>query len=255
MKTLPILLVLTPAAALAASPFDGTWMERAGSYHNSGKPYVLIVDQNEYRCENCGSPMSVKPDGQFHEVTGHAYDSASAKIVNGRTVQVRERKSGKILEEYTLVASPDRKQLRAKIVDRMGEKPITAYVLFVRSSGTGPEEDKNAVSGSWVVTSQRQNHVPIMLKMTEDGFSWSANGQHYQAKFDGAPVAIEGDPTHTMASVKKLSENEVQETDTVDGRPVDQTVFAASPDGKSIKVTDTDPRAGHQADWVLDRQK
>jgi hypothetical protein len=38
--------------------------------------------------------------------------------------------------------------------------------------------------------------------MTDDGFSLSWNGQHYDAKFDGNPVPLEGDATHLMVTVK-----------------------------------------------------
>lgn len=202
MKALPILLIIAPVAALAASPFDGTWVTRAGSFRESAKPYVLIVDQNEFRCDDCGAPLRVKPDGQVHEVSGHGYDHAAVKIINPRSVVLVLRKGEKILDQDTFVASQDGKQLRVRILDQTGE-----------------------------------------------------NGMHYEAKFNAAPVAIEGDPTHVMVSVRKLSGNEVQETDTLNGQPTDETVYAVSPDGKSIKVTDKDTQSGHDAHWVLDRQK
>jgi len=255
MKTLTILLMLAPIGALAASPFDGTWMMRPGSFHGSDKPYVFVVDQNEFRCENCGAPLSVKPDGQFHEVTGHGYDSIAAKLVDSRTLELTRRKDGKVLGIETFTASPDGAQLRVRVVEKSGEKPVTSHFVLKRSSDSRPEEGKHAVSGSWLITSFRETGgQPTTLKMTDDGFSWSQNGQHYEAKFDGNPVAIEGDPTHPMASVKKLSEGKVQETDTLNGKPIDETIFAVSPDGKSITVTDTDPQSGHTDSFVLDRR-
>lgn len=253
MNTLPILLILTPAAALAASPFDGTWTIRPGSYHGSDKPYVFVVDQNEYQCD-CTPPVSVKPDGRFHEVTGHAYDSTAVKIINPRTIEVIDRKGGKELARETFAASPGNEHLRVRVVDESGEKPNTMHFMLKRSAGTKPELGKHPVSGSWVIMDMREARpVPITLKMTHDSFSWSMNGQHYQAKLNGEPVAIGGDPTHTMAAVRKLDANEVQETDTRNGQAVDETVFAVSTDGKSIKVTDTDPRSGRVSHYLLDR--
>ena len=253
MKTLVVLLSLAPVGALAASPFDGTWKVRPESLHASGRPYVLVVDQNEFRCASCTPSLSVKPDGQFHEVSGHAFDSRAVKIVDPRSIEVIDRKNGKVLEDQTFVASQNGKQLRVRVVDESGERPSTSSYVLNRSVGNSVEEGKHAVSGSWVLTSMRQTTImPTTFKMTEDGFSWSHNGQHYEAKFDGGPVAIEGDPTHTMASVRKLGANKVQETDTLNGRTVDESVYEVSPDGKSLTLSDTDA-SGHKVRYVYER--
>jgi hypothetical protein len=58
-----------------------------------------------------------------------------------------------------------------------------------------------------------------------------------------------------MVSVKKLNATEVRETDTRNGVTVDVYHFAVSPDGKSIKVTDTDSPSGRVSHYVLDQAR
>lgn len=256
MKSLPLLLILAPAGVLAASPFDGTWTLRPGSFRGSGKPFVAVLDQNEYRCDSCAPPWSVKPDGQFHQVIGHSYDSIATRIVDPHTIEYIERKDGKELAKLTMVASQDGEQLRLEEIYEGGEKPYTEHIAFKRTAGTKADASKHAVSGSWEITGLREaTKLPTTLKMTDDGFSLEWNGQHYEAKLDGQPVAIEGDPAHTMVSVKRLSATEVQETDTLNGVVVDEIRYAVSPDGKSIKVVEVDPRSGMGSRYVLDPRR
>ena len=255
MKTLPLVLMLTPALALATSPFDGNWELRPGSFHNSGKPYVFSVSETQYRCESCFPPLDVKPDGQFHAVKGDGYDSIAATLVDANTLKVTERAGEKVLNEETFTASQDRAELNVNFVDESGAKPIPMQATLKRLSGTRLEPGQHPVSGTWIIaTLQEPTNLPITLRMADDSFSWSWNGQHYEAMFDGKAVPIAGDPTHISASVKKRSTNEVEETDTRDGTPVNRLVFALAPDGKSIDVTQTDPRSGRTSQYVIDKQ-
>jgi hypothetical protein len=255
MKTLALVFMLAAPLAFATSSFDGNWKLRPGSFHNSGKPYVFSVDQNEYRCVSCFPPMNVKPDGQFHKVKGDGYDEIAATIVDPNTLKVTERANGKVLNEATFTASQDGSELNVRFTDDSGQQPVPMEATLKRFPGTRPEPGKHPVSGTWIIaTLQEPVHLPITLRMDDDSFSWSWNGQHYEAKFDGEPVAIEGDPTHIRAGVKKRSTNEVEETDTRNGTPVNRLVFALAPDGNSIDVTQTDPRSGRRSQYILDRQ-
>jgi hypothetical protein len=253
MKSLAVAVLFVPGVVLAASPFDGSWKFRPGSYQASDKPYVFSVDQNAYSCDSCVPPVSVKPDGQFHTVSGHGYDSIAAKIVDSRTVEVTDRKGEKVLERETFTASEDGSELKVQLIDESGEKPSTTVAVLKRS-GTHPGKNMHPASGSWVVTSLDLPTNPTMLRMTADTFSWSSNGQRYEAKFDGKPVPMEGDPTHVSVIVKRVGANEVQETDMRAGKPIWQIVYTASADGKSIGVKESDPRSAHEGHYTLDKQ-
>ncbi len=253
MKTLPFVLIAAPALSFAVSPFDGSWKTRPGSFQTSEK-YVLLVDQNEYRCESCIPPVSVQPDGQFHKVSGHGYDNVAAKIVDPRTVEVTDRVGEKVLMRDIFTASQDGSQMLVKRIDESGEKPAPMQASFKRAAGPAPGANKHSVSGTWVMASLEPPSMPMMLRMTDDSFSSNWNGQHYEAKFDGKPVAFEGDPTHLLVTVKKISANEVEETDTRDGKPIYKAVYSVSPDGKSLKVSESDPRSGDTSHYIMDKQ-
>ena len=254
MKTLRLVFMLTPVAALAATPFDGSWVYRAGSLHMD-KPEVLSLDQNEYRCESCVPRVSVKPDGQFHKVSGHGYDSVSARIIDPRTLEVTERNGEKVVLRQTLTASPDGSKLKMHQTDESGEKPESVDATLDRSAGSQPQQGKHPVSGLWVITSlQVPTDIPITLRMTHDDFDWSWNGQHYDAKFDGKPVPLEGDPSHLMVTVKRLGPREVEETDSRNGEAVFRTDYSISPDDKSMKVTESDPRTTGKQWYTRDKQ-
>ncbi len=223
MKTLPLLLMLAPAVTLAVSPFDGHWKTRRGSFQTS-YTFVFSVDAAEYRCNSCVPPVIVKPDGRFHKVSGHGYDNVAARIVDPSTVEVVERTGDKVLMKDTYTASQDGSQLRAKRIDESGEKPAPMQATLKRTAGTTPEKGKHPISGSWVLATLEAANVPMALRMTDESFSWSWNGQHYEARLDGKPVPQEGDPTHLSVSVRQVGANEVEETDTRDGKTVDQVV-------------------------------
>lgn len=252
MKTLPLLLLLTPAAALAASPFDGAWKVRSGSYHTSYQ-FVFSVDENEYRCSSCNPPVIVKPDGQFHKVSGHGYDNVAVRIVDPATVEVIQRAGDKVILKDTHTVSQDNLQLHMTRIDESGEKPATVNAVLKRSAGSKPEKGKHPLSGSWTVANVEPSGLPMVLRMTEDSFSWSWNGQHYDAKFDGKPVPEEGDPTHEFVTVKKLRANAVEETDTRQGKPTYKVLYSVVPDGKSLQVTETDG-SDYKAEYLMDKQ-
>jgi hypothetical protein len=104
MKTSPLIVatLLLPVAALAASPFDGTWKYNPASrFGNKWKPYVYIVDSNSYTCSSCGPAYTVKPDGSDQKVTGHDYDT-SAVTLTATSATIVTKLKGKTLtsEKY-----------------------------------------------------------------------------------------------------------------------------------------------------------
>lgn len=81
-----------------------------------------------------------------------------------------------------------------------------------------------------------------------------ANGQSYHAKFDGKEYPIEGDPGHTMVTLKRVDANTVIETDYRQGKVTDEVRLAASKDGKTIDLTDKDAIHGQTTTITLDKQ-
>jgi hypothetical protein len=76
--------------------------------------------------------------------------------------------------------------------------------------------------------------------MTADGFTMSSNGQSYDARFDDKTYPVKGDPTKTVVNLKKVSDSEVIESDSQNGKVVETLDMTVSADGKSLHVVDMD---------------
>lgn len=93
----------------------------------------------------------------------------------------------------------------------------------------------------------------VEYQMTADGFRMSANGQSYDAKFDGKEYPIVGDPGHTTVTLKRISANAVEETDHRQGKVTDVIHLATAADGKTMKIEDKDVAHGQTVTFTLDK--
>ena len=75
----------------------------------------------------------------------------------------------------------------------------------------------------------------VQYEMTRDHFTMHANGQSYNAKFDGKEYPVEGDPGHTVVTLKRIDDNTVVETDRRNGKIIDEIRLAAAKDGKTMR--------------------
>jgi hypothetical protein len=257
MRILISALALVPAAALASSAFDGTWKGRVDSFKVTGKPDTFVVAEGTYTCTSCIPEIKIKADGADHPVTGHDYyDSVAVKIVDATTVERTNKMAGKVTGTNSLTASADGSTLTGKFTDYTGEKPGT--FAYTEKRVAAAPAGTHATSGSW-----QQNRVSdandavtiVTYEMTPDHFSWHANGQSYDAKFDGKEYPVEGDPGHTVVTLKRIDANTVVETDRRKGKVTDEIRLAASKDGKTVDVTDKDPVHGQTITYTLEKQK
>jgi hypothetical protein len=69
---------------------------------------VLVLQDGTYHCKTCVPPIDVKADGEDQPVTGHPYyDTVSMKVVDDRTIEEVDKKSGKTVITSKTVVSPD----------------------------------------------------------------------------------------------------------------------------------------------------
>ena len=128
MKIPIVALLLLPAAALASSPFDGTWKGRVDSVKVTGKPDVFAVADGMYTCATCDPPIKIKADGSEQKVTGHDYyDTLIVKVVDAKTIERTNKLAGKVTGVLTAVATvcvcEEGRQARASV----------ASVVMIRS--------------------------------------------------------------------------------------------------------------------------
>ncbi|HEY3730916.1 MAG TPA: hypothetical protein VGL28_06600 [Steroidobacteraceae bacterium] len=256
MKILIGLLLLGPGLALADSPFDGTWKTRVDTIKQTGKPDVLVVAHDMYRCESCVPQIKVKADGSDQAVTGHAYyDTVAAKIVSSSSIEITNKKAGKTTLTVAYSVTDDGNTLNGKFTDFTGAQPVTGNFTEKRVAA-GPA-GANKVSGSWKadkISDIGDAGTTLTYAMGADSLKMSSNGVNYDAKFDGKDYPMSGDPGNTMVSLKHLGSHTVQETDKRDGKVTDVVHSSVSKDGKSLHVVDEDKIHGVRTSYTMEKQ-
>jgi hypothetical protein len=257
MRILIAALWLLPAAALASSSLDGTWKGRADTVKVTGKPDAFLVADGMYTCSSCVPEIKIKADGTDQKVTGHEYyDTVAVKIVDAKTVERTNKLAGKVMGTVTATVSADGSMLSGKFTDYSGAKPATGS--FTEKRTAAAPAGTHALSGSWQQDKMTEANDALSIvtyEMGADHFSMSANGQSYNAKFDGQDYPIEGDPGHTMVSLKRVDADTVVETDKRGGKVTDEIRIAAAKDGKTVELTDKDLIHGQTTTITLEKQK
>src|ERR1700682_3870319 len=127
MKKMLLGMVLLASAALfAQTPFDGTWMTRLDTAKLPTKPDKYSLSNNKYECLTCVPKVAVKADGTDQKVTGHPYyDTVAVKVVNASSVEIIEKKDGKVMYTDNENISADGNTLNDKFTDKTGTQPVT----------------------------------------------------------------------------------------------------------------------------------
>jgi hypothetical protein len=250
-------LLLIPAAAYAGSAFDGTWKSRIGSVKQTGKPDVFAVADGMYSCSSCVPEIKIKADGTDQKVTGHDYyDSVAVKVVDATTIERTTKLAGKVMSRSKVTVSQDGATLSGQFTDYSGAKPATGAYTETRAAA-GPA-GSHAASGSWQL--EKVSHAndalsTVSYEMTDDHFAMHANGQSYEAKFDGKEYPVDGDPGHTMVTLKRLNDRTVMETDRRNGKTTDEIRLAVAENGKTLKMTDKDVVHGQTTTITMEKQQ
>ena len=210
MKALTLCALLVPFAALADSPFDGTWVAKDESNVPDKKPVVVTLAKDVYESTAFFPAVKVKADGTDQPVKGHAYfDTIAVKSTGENSVEVTTKKGGKVVGTTVVAVSSDGKTATMKWTDQTGTETATGENVAERLAPA--PKGAHAISGKWrMVKTQNTsaNARTITYKATPDGMSFSApTGQSYTAKFDGKEVPIAGDPGGTTVSLKKVNAN------------------------------------------------
>ena len=148
MKKLTLALVLLASATLfAQTPFDGTWMTKLDSAKWPTKPDKYSLKDNMYECLTCVPKVAVKADGTDQKVTGHPYyDTIAVNVVNASSVEIIQKKDGKVMGTSKRTVSADGKTLNDKWTDTTGTQPVTGEVIATRVSPS--PAGAHVVSGS-----------------------------------------------------------------------------------------------------------
>jgi hypothetical protein len=256
-KFLLALVLLASATLFAQTPFDGTWMAKLDTAKLPTKPDKYTVSNNKYECLTCVPKVEVKADGTDQKVTGHPYfDTIAVHVVDASSVEIIEKKDGKVMYSDKSTVSSDGKTLSDKFTDTTGTQPVTGEAISTRVSA-GPA-GSHALSGAWRIEKYNtisNNGLTVKYQGTADGLKMSdLNGNSYDAKFDGKNYPINGDPGHTMVTLKRIGNDTIEETDKRDGKVVGVSRMTVSSDGKSIHVDYSDKQHGTTMAYTMEKQ-
>jgi hypothetical protein len=170
-KMLLALMLLASATLFAQTPFDGTWIMKLDTAKLPTKPNKYTVNNNKYECLTCVPKVEVKADGTDQKVTGHAYyDTIAVHVVDASSVEVIEKKDGKVMYTDKQTVSSDGKTMSDKFTDTTGTQPVTGEVTSTRVS-EGPA-GSHAISGAWRVSkynTMSDNGLSVTYQGTADG--------------------------------------------------------------------------------------
>jgi hypothetical protein len=243
------------SAALAQSPFDGTWKTNMAQSKFSPKPNVFYLSQGWYHCVSCSPTIDVQADGQDHAVTGQPYDTLSVTQVDSNTIALTAKKNGKVDFEQTRSVSADGKTLTIKSTshpmnsDQTVVTDVTAKLVGIAPSGV------HATSGSWQIDKVKQtdNGLTTTYKTSGDEFTMTTpTGESYTAKFDGNDYPVKGAYTYDAVSLKKIDPHTIEETDKRGGTVVEVSKMTVS--GKTMKVEATNKLTDRTSTYVATKQ-
>jgi len=238
---LPFLSLLAASslatAAVAASPFDGTWRPDPQQPEPGRADDVFQLANGEYRCETCKPPYRIKADGSLHPLTGNErYDSLSVQVTDERHLTKLAKKAGATVISSHVEISADGNTLNEQqIITDAGPRPVDFTTHSTRTAPAAP--GAHLISGSWhLLDADLTHHEEDTDYRVVDGFLSMSDrmGRSFKAKLDGTDAPYRGDPQFTTVSVRQIDERTIEETDKHAGKPVKVNRWQVDPDGRRI---------------------
>lgn len=257
MKTLFILLLLTPVVSFSQSPFDGTWVLNQDTAQLPEKPAQYLLNKGMFRCSGCIVNMEIEADGYDHKVPAADYwDTVNVQIVDAYTVEIIAKKAGKTMLTEVDAISSDGSMLTQMVKDTTEADTVTIETLNRRMDNGTP--GSHPISGSWRAykINRSSNGSVIKYKCTAGGFTGETPlGERFDAKFDGNYYPVVDDPGHTMVSAKLLNPNTVELTHKRKEKIVSISHMSVVPGGESIHVVFENKEANTTTTFDFQKQQ
>lgn len=250
--TRPLLLVALlalPAAAPAASPFDGRWVADLDTQTGLATD-VYLVSGGLYRCDSCTPRRAYAADGRPHPIPGDPQVRwESVRIAGPRTI-VTHIEGPTLSRETTMTVAPDDATATYTSNDRRpGVKGPLHSVYIARRTAPAPD-GAHPVSGSWqglrYVAVPEQVRTTI-LRVDRTRFVYRHPlGYSFTARLGGGFVRVRGPyETPVLAAVRRVGARILEETRRSGGRVVLVRTYTLSADGRTLAIASTDPATGH----------
>lgn len=227
-------LTLPCIAQDSPNPWNGSWNIDRSSLKYNGPTMSVVTDADGYTVTREGKARpKVTCDGKPNAPVDGTTTTCN-KVGTG--YELENSRDGKTISKVKIELSPDGKTLTrtANITPPEGD-PFTITTTSKRVSG-------DSASAVWKETgfteSQDTGVLSIQVKGDSVDFKETDNDKPITAKLDGTPTNIGG--TRTM-SVKQDGPRTLKVTYSDDGKVQRENTFILSPNGKTIKETDTTP--------------
>lgn len=254
-----VLLALFSLTTLtrAQSPFDGTWRIDPAKTKFDQKPFTVYASQGWYHCVSCTPPFDAAADGEFHPISGQAFDSIKVTIVDAHTLSLVLRKGDKTTEEDTATVSADGKTtiFKATTYPMSGGAPQDSSTTLKRVGVLPP--GVHATSGNWVPLKFTDTEADLSFTFKSNGDELTMTdptGDSYTAKFDGADYPYKGAYGADSVSLKKIDAHTIVETDKRGGKEISEQRMTVSPDGKTITLVAHNPQNGLTSTFVANKK-
>lgn len=224
-------------ALFAQSPFDGTWRVDYSQSKISPKPIIFSVNRGIYDCSSCNPQIHVDADGQDHSVKADIFDAISVRVIDPNSIEITYKQNGKKIMQETWTASSEGRVLTRQRTEYPpdGQEPFTSQTIADRVGKAAA--GSNAVSGSWRIKklSASESDLLTTYKVTGDELTMSApTGESYTAKMDGKDYPAKGSFAYNTVSLRRINDHTIEETDKMNGKPLQIWKMTVSPDGKTM---------------------
>jgi hypothetical protein len=229
-----ILMTLYPTLGWAQKSFDGIWKVDVGSLPFSNDTLVWSLGAGVYQCKSCVPPIEVAADAQDQPTPGQPYDTIRVGVIDERTVELIERKDGRVVSDETFRISADG--------NAVTDEFLNWKVTMIRVAPAPP--GSHALSGSWRPVKRESvsdNALLLIYRVKGQSFTMTRpTGESFAAKLDGKVVAYRGNPGISGVSLKRIGAHTVEQTNELDGRPITVLRMSVGGGGKSMTVLVTD---------------
>jgi len=259
--TIVFALAVTTIVA-AQSPFDGTWKTDPSKTQYSGqKPFVQVLQNGVFqRTSATGEKFNAKADGTDQPGPPEAktrYDTVAYKVVDDKTIEITEKKNGKVVLSAKLTVPADGKMMTIEGTQYpgAGKQPVIYKVICTRIAAAPP--GSHAISGTWQMQNVNlpENMLLSTYKSTPNGLMMSnPNGESVDAKFDGKDYPVKGAAPGNTVSLTKVNKRSIDQTRKRDGKITSVDHMTVSADGKTMTTKSENKETGTTSTLIAIKQ-
>jgi hypothetical protein len=250
-----------PLAAVASTPFAGTWVvDPQLTEFSSMLPLGFSIEHGLYKRTSCAVADEVPADGAEHAVAGDPYiDAMSVHIVDDQSVDIVQKTKGVVVWRGWYGIAKDQRSMTLRFEDDRATKPVTGSILFERLGEV--VAGAHALSGSWRASRMLDLSASgrtLVFEDIENGLVMRASdGRNFNNIFGdrgGETAPLHGYLDGATVWVSRRAPNKLQINRSQSGTLVEMSIGTVSADGQQMQLGELDELCQARTTWVLRRQ-